>query len=51
MDVLDLDDALEPIGQIKPRYQGLVELRFFGGIELEEIGEVLGISRSIVARE
>lgn len=51
VDVVDLDRALERIGEVKERYLELVELRFFGGLSLEEVAEVLGISRTMVVRE
>ena len=51
VDVLDLDLALQRLGEVKPRYLELMELRFFGGLSLEEVAEVLDVSRTIVVRE
>jgi RNA polymerase sigma-70 factor (ECF subfamily) len=39
-----LDQALERLGQVDERKARVVELRFFTGLTMEEIGEVLGIS-------
>jgi RNA polymerase sigma-70 factor (ECF subfamily) len=51
IDILALDQALTRLGQTDARKARLVELRFFGGLEHEEIGEVLGISLSTVERQ
>jgi len=51
VDLLDLEQALERLGKVKPRYLELVELRYFGGLNLEEAADVLGVSRTIVVRE
>ena len=51
VDILDLDQALERVGKVKARYLQLVELRFFGGLELEEIAQVLDVSRTMVVRD
>ena len=50
-DVVALDDALKELSQLDERQGRIVEMRFFGGLSIEEIGEVLGISRSTVKRE
>ncbi len=42
--VLDVHRALEEFASIAPRQAELIELRFFGGLSLEEAAEVLGIS-------
>jgi RNA polymerase sigma factor (TIGR02999 family) len=42
--VLDVDKALEEFEVVAPRQAELVELRFFGGLSLEEAAEVLGIA-------
>ena len=49
--LLDLEEALERLGQVKPRYLQQVELRFFGGLSFSEAALVLGISRTMVVRE
>jgi RNA polymerase sigma factor (TIGR02999 family) len=50
-DIVALDDALNTLTQLDEQQARIVELRFFGGLSIEEIGEVLGISRSTVKRE
>jgi len=47
-DVVALDDALRRLAAKDPSMVRLVELRFFGGLTLEETAEVLGISRASV---
>lgn len=51
VDVLALDEALNKLAAIKPRHAQIVEMRFFGGLTVEETAEVLGISRATVERE
>ena len=46
-----LDDALQGLSQLYPRQSQVVELRFFGGLNTREIGEVLQISDSTVDRD
>ena len=46
-----LDDALNQLSQLDEQQSRIVEMRFFGGLTIDEIGEVLGISRSTVKRE
>jgi RNA polymerase sigma factor (TIGR02999 family) len=48
--VLALDEALKDLSAIKPLHSQIVELRFFGGLSVEETAEVLSISPSTVAR-
>jgi RNA polymerase sigma factor (TIGR02999 family) len=50
-DVVALDDALNQLSRLDEQQGRIVEMRFFGGLSIEEIGEVLGISRSTVKRE
>jgi len=50
-EVIALDEALKTLTQIDQQQGQIVEMRFFGGLSIEEIGEVLGISRSTVKRE
>jgi RNA polymerase sigma factor (TIGR02999 family) len=50
-DLAALDDALNQLSQFDERQSGIVEMRYFGGLSIDEIGEVLGISRSTVKRE
>lgn len=51
VDLIALDDALQDLGQFDPRQSRIVELRFFGGLTNEEIGEVLEISPRTIKRE
>jgi len=51
VDLLALDDALRLLGDLDPRQCQVVELRFFGGLSVEETAEVLGISTATVKRE
>ena len=51
IDVLDLDAALEEFATSFPRQARVVELRSFAGLELEQIGEVVGISLAQVKRD
>jgi RNA polymerase sigma factor (TIGR02999 family) len=50
-DLLALDCALNNLSAIDARQSRVVELRFFGGLSVEEIGVVLGISPATVKRE
>jgi RNA polymerase sigma factor (TIGR02999 family) len=51
VDVLDLDAALGRLSAFDPRKSQLAELRFFGGLSLEEAGEALGISLATAERD
>ncbi len=46
-----VDEALRSLEAIDPRQGRIVELRFFGGLTVEEVGEVLQISPATVKRE
>jgi RNA polymerase sigma factor (TIGR02999 family) len=51
VDVLDLDAALTRLAALDPRKSRIAELRFFGGLSLEETGEALGVSLATVERD
>lgn len=51
VDVLDLDTALRRLADFDARKSRVAELRFFGGLSLEETGDVLGLSRATVDRD
>lgn len=51
LDVLALHDALERLAVFDPRQERIVELRYFGGLTIEETAAVLGISDDTVVRE
>ena len=50
VDLLALHDALSRLFEVDARQARIVELRYFGGLTVEEIAELLGISRSTVER-
>jgi len=50
-DLLALDDALKDLAAIDPRQSQVVELRFFGGLSVEETAEVLKVSPETVMRD
>jgi RNA polymerase sigma factor (sigma-70 family) len=50
-DLLALDDALNQLGRLDPQQTRVVELRFFGGLSIEETAAVVGISPATVKRE
>ncbi|HEV8610022.1 MAG TPA: sigma-70 family RNA polymerase sigma factor [Thermoanaerobaculia bacterium] len=50
-ELLGLDRALEALSKLDPRQARIVELRFFGGLTVEEVAEVTGISTATVKRE
>jgi RNA polymerase sigma-70 factor (ECF subfamily) len=51
IDVLTLHDSLERLAAFDPQQERIVELRYFGGLTIEETAEVMGISRATVVRE
>jgi RNA polymerase sigma factor (TIGR02999 family) len=51
VDVVALSDALDALAQADPRRSRVVELRFFGGLTVEETSEVLGVSAETVMRD
>lgn len=51
VDLVGLDEALTRLTPIDNRQSRIVELRFFGGLTIEETAEVLGISPATVHRE
>lgn len=50
-ELLALDDALERLATIDPRKSRVVELRFFGGLSVEEAAQVLNIAPNTVLRD
>ena len=50
-EVLALDDALKQLALIDPQQSRIVELRFFGGLTVEEAAEVLHVSPATIKRE
>src|SRR6185295_7620157 len=51
VDLVALDEALETLTEIDPRKSRVVELRYFGGLSVEETGEVLHVSPQTVMRD
>jgi RNA polymerase sigma-70 factor (ECF subfamily) len=50
-DILDLDAALTELAAFDERKSRIIELRFFGGLSLEETAEVLDLSLSTIERD
>jgi len=50
VDLLDLDRALTELSRLDPEQGRIVELRYFGGLSIEETAEVLGKSPATVKR-
>ena len=50
-DVLALDSALDELHELEPRQALVVELRFFGGLELTEAAELLDVSQATISRD
>jgi RNA polymerase sigma factor (TIGR02999 family) len=50
-DLVALDDALKDLAALDPRKGQIVELRFFGGLSVEETAEVLKVSKETVMRD
>lgn len=51
LDLEQLEDALESLGALDQEKARIVELRFYGGMSLAEIGQVVGVSESTVKRQ
>jgi RNA polymerase sigma-70 factor (ECF subfamily) len=51
IDVLDLHDALERLGTLDPLQSRVVEMRYFGGLNIDETAAALEVSPSTVKRE
>lgn len=50
-DLLALDEALGKLAQVDPRQAAIVELRFFGGLNVAEVAAVLGVSKRTIESE
>ncbi len=50
-DLIDLDHALSKLAEIDPRKADIVELRYIGGFSVEEVANMLQISRPTVKRD
>jgi RNA polymerase sigma factor (TIGR02999 family) len=49
--LLDLDAALQGLAEQDPRASRIVELRYFGGLSIEEVADALALSPATVKRE
>lgn len=50
-ELLAVHQALERLAKIQPRYEKLVEMRYFAGLSVDETAEALGVSRPTVVRD
>jgi RNA polymerase sigma-70 factor, ECF subfamily len=50
-DIVALDDALRTLAEIDARKSSVVEMRFFGGLSIKEVAEVLKVSQETVMRD
>lgn len=50
-EMVQLDDALNALAYLDPRKAKGIELRFFGGLDVDETAEALGVSRETVLRD
>jgi RNA polymerase sigma-70 factor, ECF subfamily len=50
-ELMALEDALLELARISPRQAGIVELRYFGGLSIEETAEALGLTSRTVDRD
>ena len=51
LDLMELDEALNSLAALDPQQTQIVELRFFGGLTIEEVAEVLNMSPATIKRE
>jgi RNA polymerase sigma factor (TIGR02999 family) len=51
IDILALDDALNQLAQMDTQQSRIIELRFFGGLSIEQTARALGISPATVKRD
>jgi RNA polymerase sigma-70 factor (ECF subfamily) len=50
-ELVELDDALNELAKVNPRRAQVIEIRFFGGLSIEESAEALGVSPDTVMRD
>ena len=50
-DIIDLDRALVELEESEPRQANVIELRFFGGLSIAEVAEIVGVSATTVKRD
>jgi RNA polymerase sigma factor (TIGR02999 family) len=51
LDLVRLDDALTDLSNMDRRQAEIVEMKFFGGLEMDEIANIVGVSTSTVKRD
>jgi RNA polymerase sigma-70 factor (ECF subfamily) len=51
LDVLVLDQALDHLAQVHARQARVIELRYFGGLNVEEMADLLGVSPATISRD
>jgi RNA polymerase sigma factor (TIGR02999 family) len=51
VDLISLDNALNELARLDPQQGRIVEMRFFGGLSIEDTAEIIGISQTTVKRE
>ncbi len=51
VEIQELDTALEDLAKLEPRQARVVEMRFFGGLSIDEAAEVIGVSPATVKRD
>lgn len=51
INLIELDEALDRLAELDARQARVVELKYFGGLSIEETAEVLGVSNATVKRE
>jgi len=50
-ELLALDEAMERLARVSPRKAQVIELRYFGGLNVEEMAEIMGVSIATISRE
>lgn len=50
-ELLALDTALDELASVSPRQAAMIECRFFGGLEVAETAELLGVSEATILRD
>lgn len=50
-ELIDLDDALKRLSEVDARKSQVVELRYFGGLSIQETADILGVSPATVKRD
>jgi RNA polymerase sigma factor (TIGR02999 family) len=51
LDLVALDDALKQLEKLDEQQSRIVELRYFGGLKLEEVAQIIGVSPATISRE